>query len=101
MEKQRTPKQNNSLHEYFERLAEELNDSGLDMRKVLKEAISIPWNKDTIKEYLWKPVQESQIGKKSTTELTTKEVDLVYITLNRHLGEKFGISVSFPIKEEQ
>jgi len=96
MEKQRTPKQNNSLHEYFEQLAEELNDSGLDMRKVLKEAISIPWNKDTIKEYLWRPVQEAQIGKKSTTKLTTKEVDLIYNTLNRYLGEKFGIIVSFP-----
>lgn len=101
MEKQRTNRQNSALHEYFERLAEELNDSGLDMRKVLKEAVSIPWNKDTIKEYLWKPIEEAQLGKKSTTELTTKEVDLIYNTLNRHLGEKFGISVEFPRRKDE
>jgi len=102
VEKQRTPKQNNSLHEYFERLAEELNDSGLEMKKVLSEnATDIPWTPTTTKECLWKPIQEEQLRKKSTTKLTTKEVDLIYTTLNRYLGEKFGISVEFPRRKNE
>ena len=98
----RTTRQNSALHEFFERLAVELNDAGLEMRKVLSEkATDIPWTATTIKECLWKPIQEAQLRKKSTTELTTKEVDLIYNTLNRHLGEKFGISVEFPRRKNE
>lgn len=98
-EKQRTITQNSALHLFFEMLACELNNAGYDMRKVMKENVDIPWNKDTVKEYLWKPVQEMQLLKKSTTELEKKEVDLIYETLNRHLGERFGIHVEFPSEE--
>jgi len=80
-------------------LAEAFNDSGYDMRKVLKESVAIPWNKNSIKEMLWRPVQDLQLLKKSTTELTTKEIDLIYDTLNRHIGERFGIHVEFPSEE--
>lgn len=96
---QRTIQQNKSLHKYFELLAEELNEAGLDMRKLLKDTIDIPWNKDTVKDYLWRPIQKAQIKKESTTELTTAEVTKVYETLNRFLGEKKGIHVPFPTSE--
>jgi hypothetical protein len=36
------------------------------------------------------------LGKESTTELTTKEIDLVFDTINKHLGEQFGIHIDFP-----
>ena len=81
-------------------LADELNDAGLDMKKVLKPGVEIPWTKDSIKEYIWRPIQQAQINKKSTTELTTKEIDSVFDTINRHLGEKFGIHVPFPSIDE-
>lgn len=94
--KLRTLRQNNSLHRYFEMLSDELNGAGLDMRKTLKPTIEIPWNKETVKEYLFKPIMKAQINKESTTEMTTKEVDQVIETLNRHLGEKFGLHIPFP-----
>lgn len=98
-EKQRTIQQNKALHLYFQMLADTLNDSGMDMKKVLKPEIDIPWSKETIKKYLWRPVQKAQLDKESTTELSTKEIDLVFNTLNRHIA-KFGIHQAFPSIEE-
>jgi len=97
---QRTVRQNKALHVLFRLLAETLNDNGLDMRKTLKPGIDIPWSPESAKEYLWRPVQEAQLNKKSTTELTTKEIDEVFDTINKHLGEKFGVHVPFPSIEE-
>lgn len=93
---QRTNCQNRSLHLFFELLAEELNNAGLDMRATLKPSVSIDWTPETIKDYLWRPIQKLQLQKESTTELSTKEVSEVYETLNRHLGDRFGLHVPFP-----
>ena len=49
----RTEQQNKALHVYYRILADELNDKGLDMRKVLKPEIDIRKNRITVnKEYL-------------------------------------------------
>lgn len=95
-EKKRTTQQNRALHLYFQMVADTLNDAGLDMRVVLKPGITIPWSKTSVKEYLWRPIQRLQLVKESTKDLTTKEIDLVFDTLNRHLGEKLGEHVPFP-----
>lgn len=92
----RTSQQNKALHVLFELLADKLNEAGLDMRKTLKPEIDIPWTGASVKEYLWRPVQFAQLDKDSTTELTTADVDKVFDTINRHLGEKFGLHVPFP-----
>lgn len=94
--KQRTLTQNAALHVYFELIADALNDAGLDMRKVLKPGIDIPWSSETVKNYIWRPVQQAQLGKISTTELTTVEIDKVFNTINRYLGEKFGVHEPWP-----
>src|SRR3990167_10801074 len=99
MKEFRTDQQNKALWLLFTQLAEELTLAGLDMRKTLEPEIDIPWSKDTVKEYLWKPIMEAQLGKKSTTELTTQEIDKVFGTLNKHIGEKFGLHISFPSVE--
>lgn len=97
--KQRTSLQNAALHKYFTLLAEELNLAGYDMKRTLKPSVEIPWTPDSVKEFLWKPVQHAYLDKESTTELTTKEIDKVYDVLNRHLGETTGVTVVFPSKE--
>lgn len=96
--KKRTLKQNNSLWKYFEMLGDALNDAGLDQKKVI--TVDIPWNKNSVHEWLWKPVQKAQLLKESTTELTTAEVDKVYETVNRLMAEKFDLHVPFPSDEE-
>lgn len=99
-EKQRTVQQNRALHRYFGLIAERLNEAGLDMKKVLKPGVDIPWSTAAVKDYLWRPIQTLQLRKKSTTQLTTKEIDVVYDTLNRLLAEKFGIHEPFPSIDE-
>ncbi len=96
----RTTKQNKSLHLYFRLLAEALNEAGLDMKKVLKPTIDISWNERSVKEYIWRPIQNAQVIKKSTTELNTDEINKIWEVINRHLSEKFGIYVPFPSEEE-
>lgn len=85
----RTPRQSRALHLYFELLAEQLNDAGLTMTKVLKEGVEIEWNKDLIKNYLWRPIQDFCLGKGSTTELNTDEITEIYEMINRQLSNKF------------
>lgn len=100
-EKQRTPRQNRALHKFYGMLAVSLNEAGLDMRRTLKPGVDIPWTAETVKDYLWRPIQSAQLEKDSTTELTTKDIDAIYDTLNRHLGEKLGVHVPFPSIDEE
>ena len=99
MKNQRTLQQNKALHQYFRLLAEELNNAGYDMRRTLKPGVDIPWSSETVKEYLWKPIQNAQLMKQSTKDLTTKEIDLVYDTLNRHLWQTTGVTIEFPSQD--
>ena len=94
-EKQRTSQQNKALHKYFQLVADALNDAGLDIRKVYKPDVEIPWTGGTVKEYLWKTVQRHMLDKEHTADLETKEVDAVYDVVNRHLA-KLGVHVPFP-----
>jgi hypothetical protein len=95
-QKKRTLPQNSAMHKYFELLADELNNAGLDMKQVLKPEIDIPWTPDNVKRHLWKPIQKSMLNKASTTQLEKMDVSVVYDVLNRHLSEKLGIHVAFP-----
>lgn len=94
----RTWLQNRALHLYFKMLGNDLNDAGLDMRRVLKPEIDIPWKTESVKEYLWKPVQSAVLDKESTTQLETSEVDEVYKVISRHMAQKFGITTLFPTR---
>jgi len=97
----RTLKQNRSMHLYFRLLADALNEAGLDMRKVLKPAIDIPWTTDSVKQHLWKPIQKIMLDTESTTKLNTKGPKDVYLVLDRHIAEKHGIHIEWPCRESQ
>lgn len=77
----------------FEQLAHELNDRGMYISRVIKT--ESPWNKDRIKELLWRPTQETMLGKKSTTQLTTREIDEVFEVIHKAMTEK-GVDLMFP-----
>ena len=89
----RTIKQNSSIHVYFEEVARELNNSGIDMRVLVKN-LQVSHTKESVKG-IWKAICEAKYGKKSTTELTSKEIDEVYDEFNRLLAEH-GIHIAFP-----
>jgi len=97
----RTEPQNRALHLYFRKIAEALNDAGLDQRKVLKPSVAIPWDEKSVKEQLWRQIQRVSVHKDSTKDLDTKEIDKVYDILNRHLTEKFGPDVHIPFPKRR
>lgn len=88
----RTGKQNNTIHGFCDRLAEALNLAGKDMRVVIKPDYFIPWTTDSVKEYIWRPIQIAMYNKKSTKELKkTGEIDNIHKVIMREIGEKHGI----------
>jgi len=96
LKKTRTSQQNRALHLWFTQLAEALNLAGWDMRKLIKQEVDISWSGISIKEYLWRPIQEIYLKKKSTTQLKTEEIDQIYDQVNRIVGQRTGVYVPFP-----
>ena len=97
--RKRTTTHNSSIHKYFDLLATELHDAGLDMRKVLTKRPDIPWSEKTIKEHIWWPVQEAMGLEASTAKLDKEQVSMVYNVVARFLSAKFGVYVPFPSKD--
>ena len=95
-ENKRTDRQSRAMHKYFEEVATELNNAGIDMRVLVKN-LQVSHTKDSIKG-VWKAIAEAKYGKKSTTELTTKEVDEVFDEFNKLLAE-FDLHLPFPSNE--
>lgn len=99
----RTLQQNSALHLWFQQLADELNDKGFDMRLFVKKDINIEWSGQSIKEYLWRPLQKAKFGKKSTTQLfKTGEIDEIYDIINKEVIERTkGWAVCPPFPSDQ
>jgi len=96
----RTIPQNSAIHKYCELLADALNDAGYEMKAVLEVMeVDIPWNRDRVKEVLWRKIQIPMTEKESTTKLTTTEVNDIYEVLDRHISSHFGVHVPFPSEE--
>lgn len=99
VKKTRSSLQNRSLHLWFTQLAEALNDSGQDMRAVIRQELPIKWTDYNVKEYLFRPTMKYMFGKKSTAHLTTKEIDEVYAVVDRTIAERTGVHVDWPCIE--
>lgn len=90
-QKQRTLTQNAALHLWLQQVADYLNAAGLDMKKVMKPHVDIPWTMVSAKEHLWRPIQHVLIGKKSSAQASTVDIQIVYQTLSSHLIQKFQL----------
>lgn len=97
--KQRSIKQNSALHLWCEQIATELNKRHLDVRVLLEHHPEIEWNREAVKSYLWKPVQKAMTDEESTAKVNKIDYIKVYETLNKYLGEKFGIHVPWPVHD--
>ena len=92
-----------SIHIYYRRLAEALNDSGLSVKVTLSKApfIDALWNDDLVKDLLARPLMNVIAPGKKTMRMNTIQTQELYETLNRFTAENFGISMPFPEKEDK
>jgi len=99
-EKGRSSLQNSSLHVYCQLLADMLNDSGQWLViEINQKRSQVPWSMQSVKDYMWRPIQKAVTQKDSSARLSTKECMSVYETLNLHTAERLGISVDWPSKD--
>lgn len=100
-EKQRTTTQNKALHAYLCMVAHELQNQGQTMQNVVRKVdmVEITPTTQTVKEIIWRPIQEITLGKKSSTELSTAEINKVYEIMSMFLAKEFEISLPFPSQE--
>jgi hypothetical protein len=97
----RTLTQNSALHKYLEMVAHELQNQGQTMQNVVRKVdmVEITPTTQTVKEIIWRPIQEITLGKKSSTELSTAEINKVYEIMSMFLAKEFEISLPFPSQE--
>lgn len=93
----RSSAQNRSAHKWFQLIADEWNGAGYE-QKITYGTIDTPWTKESVKA-IFKKIAYAMYEKKSTTELTTKELKEVQEVLNRGLAEQ-GIHIPWPSLEE-
>ena len=100
IESKRTGLQNKAMWVYCTKLAGALNAAGFDMRSFpFRDGLSIPWTKHSVMSVFWKPVQSASLGKESTRELNTKQVNQVYEAVDLAISQRTGVHVPFPCKE--
>lgn len=99
--KLRSDKQRRAMELWFDMVAKALNKDGFDMRVFIDQGVDIMWTPYTVKEYLWRPMQQAILGKTTTRALTTDEIDKIYEPINKVMGERTGIHIPFPSIEEQ
>jgi len=82
---------------YFTFIAETLNDHGLYLQTMDLFGLPVekPWDKDLVKEFIWKPIQKTLFDIESTTKLKTNELDVIINVLTNHFA-KLELSVNFP-----
>ncbi len=101
--KTRTLKQNSSIHLYCEMIAEVLNDFGVThkFKGIRGKDLEVRFTMILVKEVIWKPIQMALFDKKSTTELTTKEVTEIVEPLEKFIAENYAIDLPFPSEENK
>lgn len=97
-DKKLTRQQQKSLHKLFSIVSDGFNEQGQTVQRVLSQMAEISFTPVLVKE-LWKQFQIITLDKASTTELTRKEIDIVFEPFAKFVA-KNGLAVNFPsIKE--
>lgn len=101
-EKQRTLRQNASLHLGCQMVAEELKEKGYTVQATMKLLgnLEVDWTQKLVKEILIHSISKAMFGKESTADLTTKELQDVWENMTRAIAIT-GVSVSFPSMETE
>ncbi len=97
----RTTKQNSALHKYFEFIATELNELGMEFQYqgIKGMGISLSYTPELVKDFIWRPIQITLFEIKSTKDLDTAQMNTIIDVLTKYFGER-GIEIAFPCIED-
>lgn len=97
----RTSKQSRAMHRLFTDIALYCVEHGIDQKVTLEhfQKFETPVTPEFVKG-VWKIIQHNMYGKKSTTELTTAEVDKVYEVFCKFWSEVTNEFFPFPSIDE-
>lgn len=96
-----TPQLNKALHLYLQFVADAFNELGMEYEHddLHLKGVTSRYTKEIVKEKLWRKVQITMFGCKSTTKLTSKDANEIIDCITKYFGNK-GIVIEFPkIKE--
>lgn len=98
--KNRTYLQNNAMHLWCTQLATAMNDAGYFMRIVgFRPDFEIPWTMNSVKDIV-RRVGDAMYERASTKDLTTIEMQQVYLVVDQRFAElSGGISIPYPSNE--
>jgi hypothetical protein len=90
------------MHAMFDEIADHCLNHGIDQKIVLDhfEKMETPVTPEFVKE-TWRVIQMNMYGKKSTTELTTKELQKVEMVFGRFWSELTQQAWFFPSGDNQ
>lgn len=97
----RTTNQNSALHLLFRIMSEQLNEMGLTYKYYgLKgHLIETRYTTHICKEFFWRPIQISMFNIKSTTKISTQQINEIMDVISNFFGEK-GVVIQFPSKKQ-
>lgn len=96
--KQRTKKQNSSLHAWCNELARECNHKGVSYKAVVQN-LEVNWTPEAVKGII-QAVAFAMYGTNHTSELTTKQLSEACKEVDRIFLEH-GVNIIFPSFQEQ
>lgn len=93
----RSLQQNRALHLYFSFISNELNELGVEYRYFgLKgQVLETRYTCELVKNFVWRPIQIALFSKRSTTKLTTVEMNEIIDVITKFFAEK-SITLNFP-----
>ena len=94
----RTSKQNAALWLFFRNMADQLNNAGhTHIKEINGLEFEMSFTDKSFCNVYWRDIQDSLFGTRSTTELTTKQIDTILDVLGLAFSN-YGIEVHFPNK---
>jgi hypothetical protein len=83
----RTSRQNAALHLYFTMISQEKG-----------QQLSLRYSPDIVKDYFWRPIQETLFDIKSTTKINSNQINDIVDVISKFFAEK-GVHLLFPSME--
>jgi hypothetical protein len=93
----RTQQQNKALHVYFTLISYQLNELGSEFSYVglNNNSFALRYTPEIVKEFIFKPIMFTMFELKSTTKLTTIQINEMIDIITKFFADK-GIVMEFP-----